>query len=95
MNLHSFKRSIDLRSYAASHGYRPDEALHEELAREAKDDGVEGYKGDVVQTLAVHRGAILLTRWRVERVSEARGQGVGEKYGSVDGVGLGRVDGIG
>ena len=71
-----------------------DEALHEELAREAEDDGVEGDKGNVVRALAVHGGAIFI-RGRVERVSVPRRQGVGEEKRFVNGIGFGRVDGVG
>jgi hypothetical protein len=75
----------------------PDEALHEKLAREAKDDRVEGDKGDIVWALAVHRGAILLVRGRrwVERVSMVWWEGVGEKDSFMNRIGFGRVDCVG
>ena len=38
---------------AAGDCYRADEALHEELAREGEDDGVEGHEGEVFGPLAI------------------------------------------
>ena len=49
-------------SNAIPEGKWSDEALHEELAREAEDDGIEGDEGHVVWTLAIHRAAILLAQ---------------------------------
>ena len=80
---------------ACTRRQRPDEPLHKELACEAEHNGVKGDKGDIVWALAIQRRAILLIRKRIKRVSVARGQGVGEKDGPVNGIGFGRVNGIG
>ena len=84
-------------SNAIPEGKWSDETLHEELAREAEDDGIEGDEGDVVWTLAIHRAAILLAQglWWVKGVSEVWGEFIGKEDGFMNGVGFCRVDGIG
>ena len=84
-------------SNAIPEGKWSDEALHEELAREAEDDGVEGDEGDVVWTLAIHGAAIMLAQglWWVKGVSVVWGEFIGKEDGFIDGVGFCRVDGIG
>jgi hypothetical protein len=84
-------------SNATPEGKGSDEALHEELTREAKDDGIEGNESNVVWTLAIHRAAMVLAqgRWWVQRVPVVWRELVGKEDGFVDGVGFGRVDGIG
>jgi hypothetical protein len=84
-------------SNATPEGKWSDEALHEELAREAEDDGIEGDEGDIVWTLAIHRAAILLAQglWWIKGVSVVWGEFIGKEDGFMDGVGFCRVDGIG
>lgn len=49
----------------ALNGYRPNESLHEELAGEAEDDGVEGHECDVLLAFAVHdwSSRIVWSQW--------------------------------
>lgn len=63
---------------------RADHLLHDKLARERQDDGVEGHERDILLSLAVHYGP----------AGGFRRQGVGEEDGAMHRVGRGRVDGI-
>jgi hypothetical protein len=60
---------------AETNGQRADHALHEELAGEAQDNGVEGYKGEIGLALAV-------LNWLAGRGVER----VGEEDAVVEGV---------
>lgn len=65
----------------------PQELLHDELAGEGQDDGVEGDKGEIPGPLAIVRDGV--------RVGVGRnGQLVAEEDEVVDGVGLGGIDGV-
>lgn len=64
-----------------------EDLLHDELAREREDDCVEGDEGQIPEALAVLRGRIQVGAAVVEPV---RGEDEG-----IDGVGLGRVGGVG
>ena len=65
-------------------GHRTQDLLHDELAREGQDDGVEGDEGDVPETLAILG----------DFVGARDGQLVRQEDEVVDRVALGRVDGV-
>lgn len=76
------------------HGYRSDEPLHEELAREGEDDGIEGYEGEVLRSLAI-LCRVPDVRGEGVRTLGERGVGVGEEDGVVQRVALAGVDEVG
>lgn len=69
---------------AGDAGQRPEDLLHEELAGEGEDDGVEDDKGNIPDALAVLDGA----------VEVGLGHAVGEEDEMGEGVGGVGVDGI-
>ena len=68
--------------------------MHEEFAGKCENDDVETYECKVAGAFAVvGRGfGVIVGVVRDERV--VRWQGVGEKYGAVEGVGRARIEGI-
>lgn len=76
---------------ARATGQGLEELLHDELACEGEDDGVEGDEGDVVDALAIVDGR---ARGRGQGVVGAWFDGIGEENKFVDRVPFGRIEGI-
>lgn len=71
---------------ASAAGQGAEDLLHDELAGEGEDDGVEGDEGDIPGALAILDGAFVI---------DLAGELVGEEDEAVDGVGLVGANGVG
>lgn len=76
---------LPLLAYPQPNGQGTNEALHEKLAGEGEDDGVEGDEGEVLRALAVLRDMADVRGERASAFVERR-VGVGEEEGGMERV---------